>query len=274
MLEADRPEVAASGTAESSLALDAANDARLNGQSKVGGAAQPTFSGDDPVARGREAWERLKAVGRTSWEDWKTVGAALLAGRTHAMAKANKNEPRGERYKVEFRNWLQIHKFDSIDKSDRGRLIWIMQPENLDRIEKLRATWTDAQRASWNSPSKVWKVATCKDRGIAAMEKAEKAKQAETPMPNPSDLPPPTDQFDEENEELAWQRGLLLRIPKATDLLTLRGSWLLGEPPDRGLVAALDEHIKAVWQLRRYLRSLRKSTTDENKSQQPTLEDA
>jgi hypothetical protein len=111
---------------------------------------------DDPVVCGQKAWQRLKDAGRTSWNDWKLIGAALMAGRRRAMEAAKTNKPVGKRYNEAFNFWMQTRGFDEIDKSDRAKLLLIMT--DLDRIEKWLAGKTEAERASWNHPSTVWRV--------------------------------------------------------------------------------------------------------------------
>jgi hypothetical protein len=247
MAKKNRPKAATLGTAEDLLANDAADSAPVNRESKapdMGGAAPLIDEPDnDPIARGVQAWERLKEAGRTSWDDWKIVGAALMLGHTYAMQAAN-NKTCGKRYTEKMHFFLLETGFDAIDKSDRGKLLKIMA--DLPRIEKWRERLTDGQRAAWNHPSTVWRISRCKDRGIEAVfEKAEK------PIPDPKDLPPPT--FEPDDEEYIWQRGLFERLKRVIDDLTLRDRWLLPEPPDRGLLARVDEVITQANKLREEL---------------------
>jgi hypothetical protein len=211
---------------------------------------------DDTVVRGQEAWKCLKETGRTSWEQWKVVGKALVVGRDHALKVAKTDKPNGKRYSEAFHSWLQIHCFDAIEKADRHKLLSIM--EDLDRIEKWRDGLTDAHRAAWNHPSTVWRVSRCGDRGIEAMER-----KAETPIPNPSDLPPPTPEFAEDEKELAWQRGLELRARKAIGDAKLKSLWLLPEPPTKGLISVVEEVILAWERCLEYLNSIKEYTPEE-----------
>lgn len=151
----------------------------------INGAA-PSNRGDvDPVALGRDAWARVKANANRSWEDWMAIGEALLVGRAHAMNLAGKNEPRGKLYNVAFSNWLQLHGFDDIDGSDRGKLMKIA--EHRADYEVWRAGWTPAQRALWKSPSTIVRISNCDTRGFDAPWKrprtrvrAAKERQEET----------------------------------------------------------------------------------------------
>ena len=68
-----------------------------------------------------------------------------------------------------FSLWLKQHQdladFNIIDKkSCRARLLWII--DNLDKIERWRATRSVSERAAWNSPSTTYRVAHCKQRGL------------------------------------------------------------------------------------------------------------
>lgn len=134
---------------------------RLNG-------APPPLA-DDPVALGREAWERRKADARASWEDWLAIGEALMVGRQQAMAEANTNRPAGKGYNQQFHHWLQIHGFDDIDGSDRSKLMWLI--DRRDEVEEWRAEMTPGQRAAWNHPSTVARVAKCAERGLPSVKK-------------------------------------------------------------------------------------------------------
>jgi hypothetical protein len=234
---------------------------------RIGGAAPPIADQDPDVERGLKAWQRLMEAGRTSWADWKLIGTALMAGRRHAMEKASTNRPAGKRYNEAFHYWLETRGFLEIDKADRGKLLSIM--EDLDRIEKWREGLTEAQRAAWNSPSTVWRVSRCKDRGINAVNK-----KAEVPMPDPKDLPPSAE-FEEEDKEVSWQRGLLGRVRKAIGDIKIL-DWRLPEPPDRGLITVVNELVEEATELRDYLQRVHEESTevgeetgDESQSHQP-----
>ena len=215
-----------------------------------------TEDADKVVVRGQEAWKFLKETGRTTWDQWKVVGQALLVGRHHALKVAKTNKPNGKRYAEAFNFWLQGHGFDAIEKADRHKLLSIMA--ELPRIEKWREGLTDAQRAAWNHPSTVWRVSRCKDRGIDAVNK-----KAEAPIPNPKDLPQPADKFEEEKEELAWQRGLDQRARKAIRDAKLNDLWLLPEPPTKGLISVVEEVILAWERCLEYLNSIKDYTPEE-----------
>jgi hypothetical protein len=130
----------------------------------LGGAAPPkTDDTSDPLELGSKAWKRLKDNARDSFEDWVLTGKAVFVGKQHALTKSNKARPGGQRYNKEFSAWLKIHGFDDIDKSDRSKLLHIV--ENLDEIEAWRATLSDGERAKYNHPSTVWRAWECPNRG-------------------------------------------------------------------------------------------------------------
>src|SRR5437660_1314736 len=98
-------------------------------KSSKGGAAllkNGAAEDDDDVARGREAWQRLKAENRKHWEEWVLIGTALCAGREQVMAVTKAKKPIGKKYNVSFGHWLQIHGFADIDAADRNKLMLLM----------------------------------------------------------------------------------------------------------------------------------------------------
>jgi len=136
------------GTALAVLDVDA-------GREIIGRDALPINSrtDNDVVARGREAWTRRKADIRESWADWVAIGKALHAGRKLAMERTNTSEPVGKRYIQAYSSWLEENGFADIDKSDRAKLLRLI--EELDQVEGWRASLTETQRQRWNHPSAV-----------------------------------------------------------------------------------------------------------------------
>jgi hypothetical protein len=232
---------------------------------ETNGTINPT---NDAVVRGQEAWKCLKETGRTTWEQWKVVGQALLVGRHHAMEVAKIKTPNGKRYSEAFHFWLQSHGFDAIEKADRHKLLSIM--EDLERIEKWREGLTEAQRVAWNHPSTVWRISQyCKDRGIDAVNR-----KAEAPIPNPQDLPPPAEKFEEENAELVWQRGLEGRARKAIGEAKLNDHWLFPEPPTKGLISVVEQAVLAWEATLDYLKGIQESTSEELADARQTFTEA
>lgn len=111
------------------------------------------------VRQGMEAWSALKT--EKNWAYWVQVGEALQVGREDAMLEASTNQPIGSRYNGVFGKWLVRHKLDDMDKSDRSRLLAVM--ENRAAIEAWRMTLTLTERIRLNNPNVVlrkWKAAT------------------------------------------------------------------------------------------------------------------
>ncbi len=130
---------------------------------RISGAAPLKEPDTDPVALGREAWQRRRAGASRDWADWVLVGAALRVGRDEAMAKARTNKPSGKNYNTAFHHWLQLNDFADLDGSDRGKLLQII--DHLEAVEAWRATLTEAERLRWNHPSSVWRAYECPNRG-------------------------------------------------------------------------------------------------------------
>jgi hypothetical protein len=88
-----------------------------------------------------------------------TIGEGLLAGRTWAMRQAETNEPQGKAYALAFNEWLRQWKLHDMDKSDRAKLLQVME-ERL-AIEEYRAGLTERERRNANNPVVVlrkWKA--------------------------------------------------------------------------------------------------------------------
>src|SRR5437879_13243537 len=89
------------------------------------------------------------------------IGEAHVLGRALAMQAAETNKPVGARYNKAMSAWLAEHGFDSMDKSDRSRLMECM--DNREAIEPWRNTLTATERLQCNHPRVVlrkWKAAT------------------------------------------------------------------------------------------------------------------
>lgn len=100
------------------------------------------------------------------------VGEGLLAGRHWAMRTADVNKPEGKGYVTAYSEWLKRYKVDDIDKSDRAKLLELME-ERL-AIEEWRATLTDDERRNLNHPTIVWRrwkaVTRIKTRTVSTRE--------------------------------------------------------------------------------------------------------
>ncbi len=142
---------------------------------------------------GQLAWKRLQKGGR-DWGDWYMVGEALAAGRELAMRGAETNRPEGSAYNQLFGEWLVRYGLQNIDKSDRAKLLKIVeQPEILEWRQSLPQN----ERMKLNHPSSVWRH-------------WQKATQVTKPKsikkPKAADLNDEIAQLRAENEELIAAR--------------------------------------------------------------------
>jgi hypothetical protein len=84
------------------------------------------------------------------WGDWMTIGDDLLEGRV-----AGTNKPEGRGYVTAYAEWLKRFKVEDMDKSDRAKLLQLM--EERPAVEEWRATLTDYERRNLNNPIVVWR---------------------------------------------------------------------------------------------------------------------
>ena len=208
--------------------------------SDLGGAAPPNTTDDDPVALGRAAWGRIKEASRKSWGDWKLLGAALLVGKKHALNVANKFRPEGSKYNKAFGDWCQVHGLDEIDKSDRGKLLKIM--ENIDEIEKWRAKLPEGKRVQLNHPSSVWRAWTCPNRGNRGRPRTYQSNGKVNGEPFTFSGKTLRRVPGEEAEELSWQRALLLIADKAVGTAKFEPR----EPPEADLIVRVRQAADAL----------------------------
>jgi hypothetical protein len=101
------------------------------------------------------AWRRIKNAQSRMWGDWMTVGEGLLEGRRWAMQMAGTNKPEGRGFVTAYSEWLKKYKFEDMDKSDRAKLLQLM--EERPAVEEWRATLTDYERRNLNNPTIVWR---------------------------------------------------------------------------------------------------------------------
>jgi hypothetical protein len=110
----------------------------------------------DQIGRAMQAaWSRVKKAQSRLWSEWMTIGEGLLEGRRWAMQQASVNRPEGRGYVTAFAEWLTKYKVDDMDKSDRAKLLQLME-ERL-AVEEWRATLTDHERRNLNNPLLVWR---------------------------------------------------------------------------------------------------------------------
>jgi hypothetical protein len=119
----------------------------------------PGDSTDQIIRLGQEAWARVRSD--LNWQDWLAIGRAHVIGRARAEREAHVNEPKGQRYKEAFSEWMERFGFENLDSGDRSRLFYVM--DHLPQIEAWRSTLTTTERLRLNHPSTVlrkWKSAT------------------------------------------------------------------------------------------------------------------
>jgi hypothetical protein len=117
-----------------------------------------------------QAWSRVKKAQARMWGEWMTIGEGLLAGRHWAMRQAGTNEPKGKGYVIAFAEWLKRFKVDDMDKSDRAKLLQIM--EERPAIEEWRATLPNQERMRLNNPTIFWRKWTAATRVPRPKKKA------------------------------------------------------------------------------------------------------
>ena len=78
------------------------------------------------------------------------------------MQIASTNRPEGKGYVTAFGEWLTRYRVDDMDKSDRAKLLQLM--EERPAVEEWRATLTDYERRNLNNPIVVWRKWTAATR--------------------------------------------------------------------------------------------------------------
>ena len=96
------------------------------------------------------AWGRIKKSQARMWGDWMTIGEGLLEGRRWAMQMAGTNKPEGKGYVMAYAEWLKRFKVDDMDKSDRAKLLQLM--EERPAVEEWRATLDRLRAAQSQQP--------------------------------------------------------------------------------------------------------------------------
>jgi hypothetical protein len=109
-----------------------------------------------------QAWGRMKKAQGKSWGEWMIIGEGLMAGREWAMHQAGTNAPEGKGYTLAFGEWLQQYKLSDMDKSDRAKLLQLI--EERPAVEEWRTTLDDHTRRNLNNPVSVWRKWTAATR--------------------------------------------------------------------------------------------------------------
>jgi hypothetical protein len=108
------------------------------------------------------AWGRIKKAQARMWGDRMTIGEGLLEGRRWAMQMAGTNKPEGKSDVTAYSEWLKRYRVDDMDKSDRAKLLQLM--EERPGVEEWRATLTDYERRNLNNPTIAWRKWTLATR--------------------------------------------------------------------------------------------------------------
>jgi hypothetical protein len=117
----------------------------------------------DRIGRAMQAaWSRVKKAQSRLWSEWMVIGEGLLEGRRWAMHVAGANRPEGKGFVMAYSEWLKRYKVDDMDKSDRAKLLKLM--EERPAVEEWRATLTDYDRRNLNNPTIVWRKWTAATR--------------------------------------------------------------------------------------------------------------
>jgi hypothetical protein len=92
----------------------------------------------------------------------RNLQLGLSEGRRWAMRQADVNAPEGKGYVIAFAEWLKRYKVDDMDKSDRAKLLQLM--EERPAVEEWRASLTTHERLNLNNPTIVWRKWTADTR--------------------------------------------------------------------------------------------------------------
>jgi hypothetical protein len=190
-------------------------------------------SDSDPVAAGREAWQRIRENSRRSFDDWVTVARALQIGRDVALREANTDRPFGSYYTAAIGRWLRRNGFYGLDgdRVERARAHRMLA--NLPAILVWRDGLDDEQRRRINHPHTVY---MCWRRSITIAETAKspvvaKASQrsdlgSKAATPTPSVTAPAATGYSK-IKSVYWSQDHMRRahramvLSRSSDLLTL-----------------------------------------------------
>src|SRR5205085_11694856 len=109
------------------------------------------------VRAAAKEWHAL-STGR-EWSSWMKIGAALEIGSRACMRKAKTNRPFGRPYVEAFSEWCKAAGFRNpdIEPKTRSHLLYLMQPQNREVCDNLRAAMTPADRLRIAHPDSMYK---------------------------------------------------------------------------------------------------------------------
>ena len=183
------------------------------------------------------AWGRIKKAENRMWGEWMTIGEGLMEGRRWAMQQAGTNLPQGRGYVVAYAEWLKRYKVDDMDKSDRAKLLQLM--EERPAIEGWRAGLPASERRNLNNPTIAWRKWTAdtkvkkpkpRSAGVSATEQGRARAVIEELQARTEELEQERDQLSDGVEDM---ESLLQRFVRL----------LQSEPRDE---VALKEHLDIV----------------------------
>src|SRR5215475_589310 len=116
----------------------------------------PTHMGIEEIGKAAMlAWSRIKKTHTKLWGEWMVIGEGLIEGRRWAMQQAGTDAPEGKGYVVAFGEYLKRYKLDDMDKSDRAKLLQLM--EERPAVEEWRQNLPTNQRRDLNNPTLVYR---------------------------------------------------------------------------------------------------------------------
>jgi hypothetical protein len=235
---------------------DKANGAaaeRKKGPSKQAPLGRPELpsaeaSTDPAVAEARVALKWLQSNSRKSFEQWEKISRGILVGSRETEEKTGAKAP-SSKYNEAFGHWLDVNGFKSLRKNKAAsKLLWIAK--NLDEIKVWRSKQTPVQRALWNAPSTIYRVAHCRDRGLPQYRELKDGEKQPGKNVGGADI----------DTQEKWEGRLYILACKmvgaAEDLKELK----LFEPPEPGLVLQVRDAAKAWTRIRKALAALERST--------------
>jgi hypothetical protein len=114
--------------------------------------ANETDNNIDRIGRlGTAAWKRLKT--EKNWNDYMALGECFVTGRAWSFDDSGTNDINDPRFKKSFSGWLNKYHVDDFDRSDRVKLMYVM--EHRAEIEGWRSTLTMTERLKLNHPTSV-----------------------------------------------------------------------------------------------------------------------
>ena len=129
------------------------------------------MTSDDPIAAGREAWQRIRESGRRNFDDWCVVARALDIGRAGALEEAGTDRPFGSYYTAAIGRWLRHNGFYGLDGNRGERAQMHRMLANLPAIMIWRQSLNEEQRRRCNHPAT---VVLCWRRSITKAETANR----------------------------------------------------------------------------------------------------